>query len=136
MAPSRSCGAGRGGATTPWGGALDEAYQRSAPSLAARGPGGAERGSAGSPEREGVDSVLFAPPTVLAFPWSQRYPTARYVELLTTQSDHRLLPPPEREQLLRAVAEIVDAGGGALTVDYVTRVHLARAAPPGERPRT
>jgi hypothetical protein len=51
---------------------------------------------------------------------------ADYLQLLQTQSVLRMLPDPERESLLTEVAEVLSRAGGRLTMDYLSRLYLAR----------
>jgi SAM-dependent methyltransferase len=110
---------------------LDDVYRRLAPGLAARKPG--YPGLTATPETpapvtELEDSSRFGPVDRLEYPWREQYSTARYLELLTTQSDHRLLADDDRERLLHAVAGVLDDAGGGVTVDYVAALYLARRA--------
>ncbi len=100
--------------------ALDDVYRRLAPDLFASHREEPAR------ERDIRSSGVFDQPTVLTFPWTMRYSTARYVELMTTYSDHRLLPEAERDRLLEAVAEVIEGAGGEISVDSRTWVYLAR----------
>lgn len=104
--------------------ALDEAYQRHAPGLAAVPSQQASTIDGATADMEG--SGLFGQVTVRDYPGSATLPTERYVELLTTHSNHRLLPPEQRDLLLAAVAEAIDAHGGSIAIDHVTRLFLAR----------
>jgi SAM-dependent methyltransferase len=110
---------------------LHDVYERLAPALAARRPGypglTAEPWPP-EPVRELEASERFGPVASHAYPWRERYPTDRYLELLTTQSDHRLLPDDERRSLLEAVAGVLDDAGGGLTVEYVAHLYVARRA--------
>ena len=54
------------------------------------------------------------------------YSCAAYLELLSTYSDHRMLPEADLRRLLDAVAEAVGGGDGLVDVEYLTRVHLAQ----------
>jgi hypothetical protein len=73
-------------------------------------------------------SGRFGPVRRHEYPWHERYPADRYLELLTTQSDHRMLPEPERRALLDGVAAVVADAGGEIRVDYVAELYLARRA--------
>ena len=110
---------------------IDEAYARCAPELKAREPGlpglteprmDAERGA------EIELSGLFGPVRRRSYRWSKRYITREWLALLQTHSDHRMLPAEQRARLLGEVGEIIDAAGGSMVMDYVTRLYLARAA--------
>ena len=111
--------------------ALDATYDRLAPALAARRPG--FPGLDPTPEtplpvRELEASNRFGPVRRHDYPWHERYTADRYLELLTTQSDHRMLPEPERRALLDGVAAVVADAGGEIRVDYVAELYLARRA--------
>jgi len=54
------------------------------------------------------------------------YPTHRYLRLLGTFSNHRMLPPDRRAKLHDRIAEVVDAHGGSVTVRLDTTMVLAR----------
>jgi SAM-dependent methyltransferase len=109
--------------------AFDELYERLAPDLLARKPalpGTVAIRNSGVQELEG--STLFRPATTRDYRWSQTYTTEAYVELLSTQSDHRMLSPDVFQRLAHGVAELINGAGGTLCVDYVTRLHLALRA--------
>ena len=59
-------------------------------------------------------------------PWSATFTADTLVELLLTQSDHRLLPEDTRADLFEAVRSIVTAHGGAVVVPHTTVLALAR----------
>jgi SAM-dependent methyltransferase len=106
--------------------ALDAAYERIAPGLGARTPGRSPQdvGRKGCTDELAV-SALFGPLAFTEHPWSTTYDTGTYLELLATQSDHRMLEPATRARLFEAVAAAVDAAGGAITVSYVADLYLA-----------
>jgi SAM-dependent methyltransferase len=58
--------------------------------------------------------------------WSLRYSTTAYLELLRTHQDHILLEPAQQQLLLSAISHVIDAAGGEITVDFLTRLCLAR----------
>ena len=68
--------------------------------------------------RELEESGLFGPVTVASRPWAARYDTASWLELLETHSDHRLLAPAVREELLGRIGAVIDARGGEIEVRY------------------
>ena len=72
-----------------------------------------------------AESRCFGPVTHRSHSWSHRYLAAEYLDLLRTYSDHRLLPPEERESLLAAVGQAIDAHGGGIEVRYAAHLHLA-----------
>jgi SAM-dependent methyltransferase len=71
------------------------------------------------------DSGIFGTPHVAALPWTERYPTARYLELLSTYSDHAVLAPDTRAALLAEIAAAIDKRGGTIEIPYVTLVFVA-----------
>lgn len=65
-------------------------------------------------------------PTVLREPWARSYDTEDWLELLSTQSDHRMLDEDVRAGLFDRVRTAVDSNGGRVEVHYVTVGYLAR----------
>lgn len=120
-------------ADDPVRGGLDATYERLAPELHARRPGfpGLRDGTAGAPTSvtELDESPGFGPVTRRDYPWREVYDAERYVALLATQSDHRMLAEDQRRRLLDAVAAVVDAAGGVVTVDYVAELYRTRREP-------
>jgi SAM-dependent methyltransferase len=109
--------------------AIDDLYERVAPDLIARRPAfPGTRSSHYRSAHELDESPLFGTKITRAYPWSETYTTDRYLELLTTHSDHRMLTPETFERVAGGVTRLVDDAGGTLRVDYVTRLHLARRA--------
>jgi SAM-dependent methyltransferase len=112
---------------TPLRHAIDAVYAREAPELGARTPG---RSPQDVGRRACTDelaaSLRFDSVEHSEHPWSATYDTATYLELLTTQSDHRMLGPDRRRRLLDGVAAAIDAAGGAIPVEYVADLYLAR----------
>jgi SAM-dependent methyltransferase len=112
---------------TPLRHSIDAVYEREAPGLAARTPG---RSPQDERRRRGTDqlaaSALFSDLTQGEHLWSASYTTREYVELLGTQSDHRLLPPDRRDRLSQGVAAAIDAAGGVMPVAYAADVYMAR----------
>jgi SAM-dependent methyltransferase len=80
-------------------------------------------------------SGLFAkgPPTVLREPWARTYETEDWLELLSTQSDHRMLDEDTRTQLLDRLRIAIESNGGRVEVDYLTVCYLAQALGPDSR---
>jgi SAM-dependent methyltransferase len=98
---------------------IDAVYERVTPDLGSRLPGRKGRPPAG--EMDG----RFRPPTTREFAWSTRYTTAQYCDLMSTQSDHRLLPPEQLGRLLRGIAAVIDGAGGTIEVGYTTDLWAA-----------
>jgi hypothetical protein len=104
-------------------------YETVAPELAARTPG---RSAQDAGRRACTDelaaSAWFGELEYSQHPWSTSYDTGSYVELLSTQSDHRMLDADTRRHLLDRVADEIDAAGGVVPVAYVADLYLARRA--------
>jgi SAM-dependent methyltransferase len=64
-------------------------------------------------------SGLFGPVQVASFPWTARYTTRQYLDLLDTHSDHALLAPERRGPLYEAIASAIERRGGRIEVPYV-----------------
>jgi SAM-dependent methyltransferase len=58
-------------------------------------------------------------------PWTERYATARYLDLLATYSDHAVLPAATRGALFADIAAAIDRRGGTIEIPYVTLVFIA-----------
>lgn len=71
------------------------------------------------------EAGLFGPVTERQYQWRSSYSVAEFLELLTTQSDHRMLPDERRHDLLQQIGEIVKARGGTIEVRYVCRLFAA-----------
>ena len=112
---------------TPLRHAIDAVYEREAPALAARTPG---RSLQDERRRNGTDqlagSPLFDNLTQGEHLWSTSYSTPEYIELLDTQSDHRLLAPEQRQRLYDGIAAAIDAAGGVMPLAYAADVYMAR----------
>jgi SAM-dependent methyltransferase len=111
------------------GRALDHVYEKCAPELRARGvglPGLGQSGGSDDEVSEMEGSGLFEGVQKREYRWGETYDAERYVELLTTQSDHRMLDDARRQRVLDGVREVIDAHGGQLALDYVTELYLGR----------
>lgn len=72
-------------------------------------------------------TALFAPVVVKTYAWTQDYTAQEYIRLLNTYSDNRNLPPEQRAQLFRELAEVIDTNyGGAITKPYLAVLYLAQ----------
>jgi SAM-dependent methyltransferase len=105
---------------------FDEIYDRLAPALRA-GASGTSPGLAQADEElpELERCGLFVSVAERRYVWSEEYSGARYLDLLQTQSDHRLLEEHVRYRLLDALGGVIADAGGAVTLDYETRLYLA-----------
>ncbi len=111
-------------------GELEDVYRRVAPDLLARNPGfPGFTPPAGDDEIAGeiMTSTVFEEPRLCSHPWSATFTGNTFVELLLTQSDHRLLEASHRTTLLDAVRDVIAAHGGEVVVPHATFVVLTRA---------
>lgn len=106
--------------------AIEEVYARCASSLMARLPGTGSSEGRVNLETELEESPWFANVAVRYYPWWRDYDASTYVELIQTQSDHRLLPSNELRALTFAVREAIDSLGGWVRVDYSARLVVGR----------
>lgn len=73
-----------------------------------------------------ADSGCFGAVIWRRYPWLQTYTSSTaYLDLLATHSDHRLLPPDQREALIRGVRVAIDSHGGRIDLRYEAQVYLA-----------
>ncbi len=75
-----------------------------------------------------AESGRFGPVTTARHRWGASYSTEGWIELATTQSDHRMMDERTRDTLLDQVRDAVDAHGGTVKLDYVTTAYLTQAA--------
>jgi SAM-dependent methyltransferase len=107
--------------------ALDAVYAEHFPTNI--GAGGLGRLTGDAWRLSGVDETgAFGEQLVHSTTWTQDHTTSEWLDQLSTQSDHRLLPADERERLFEAVAATVDRLGGVVTITYDTRVVTATRA--------
>ena len=115
---------------------LDDLYRRLAPELHARNPGFPGL----RPRREDDDgdelaaeitaAGRFADVTARTYPWLASHTGDGLVEVLASQSDHRLLPEATRARLFEALRELVALRGGEVVVPHRTFLALARRRSP------
>ena len=115
---------------------LGDIYRRLAPELGRGGTAGPMHPSyTRGPDwmsdwhRGQVETTGFSEPEWRTYSWLARYTTREYLDLLQTHSDHIVLAPSRRQQLLEAVGTVIDSVGGSFELEYVTRLGLARPAP-------
>lgn len=77
-------------------------------------------------DREIRDSGVFAPPRIDELAWTQRYTKQQYLDLISTYSDHAVLPPANRAALFDAIGAAIDRHGGEVVIPYVTFAFVAR----------
>ena len=106
--------------------AIQKAYARCIPSFSARLPGTGSSAEKVSLETELEESPRFMNVEARYYVWSRDYDASTYVDLIQTQSDHRLLPAGELEALTSAVRESIDAQGGPVRVEYSARLILGQ----------
>ncbi|HEX3607470.1 MAG TPA: class I SAM-dependent methyltransferase [Candidatus Dormibacteraeota bacterium] len=103
--------------------ALDEVYLRLVPALReSSGPPGAMDPPGGGLSHDEAIAVdgRFGPAEADTVEWERDYPRDRWLELITTHSDHRVLPAEQRARLLAAVGEVIDSLGGSIRLHYRT----------------
>jgi SAM-dependent methyltransferase len=106
---------------------LDRVYARIAPSISTRRIAESWYASASSPVMAELQaSPEFADVEFAAFDWQRTLDAASYCALVSTYSDHATLDGPRRAALLQGIADVIDARGGALRLDYRTGLFLAR----------
>jgi SAM-dependent methyltransferase len=112
--------------------AIDEVYARVAPGCSSRLPGSrtpTQESKWRSCVAELTDSDAFATRDHVRIPWPGSLTTAEFLDLLRTQSNHRLLAPETLERLLAGVGGVIDDAGGAVPVDADAELLLARRVP-------
>lgn len=104
---------------------IDAAYAECAPDIAARLPGtDAARGR--SLSADFANASGFGTLVREQLPWGREWRTADYLEMMQTQSDHRMLPADQLAALLARLEQIIDAAGGSIVVNYLTTLLMAR----------
>jgi SAM-dependent methyltransferase len=106
--------------------AVDDAYRRFAPELDDLGPPARAMPVREDPRVDLDASGRFDTAEIRRYPNVGTYSTAEYLDLLNTHSDHRLLPPAQRAELLEALRSALDANGGRCERRYETVLYLAR----------
>lgn len=74
-------------------------------------------------------SPLFDSPVTAEYGGSIPYSIADYIELLGTQSMHRMLESPRRDRLMAAITGAMEAFGDSIDVEIETRLVMARRVP-------
>jgi SAM-dependent methyltransferase len=111
---------------------LDELYRRLAPELHARNPSfpGLSHRSEDEEDDELAGEItaagFFDNVTTRIYPWRASLTGDGLLELLESQSDHRLLPEETRNRLFDALRAVVAAHGGEVVVPHATFLALAR----------
>lgn len=73
-----------------------------------------------------AQSSSFRDVVVRQFPWSVRYESAQYIDLLNTYSDHLALPDAQRSYLHSGIAQVLERHGGDMHKPYLSRLLIAR----------
>ena len=104
--------------------ALDAVYAEHFPENVGAGGLGKLTGEAW--KLAGIDETgAFGEQLVHSTTWTQDHTTSEWLDQLSTQSDHRLLPEAQRAALFAGIAAVVDQLGGIVTITYDTRVITA-----------
>ncbi len=70
---------------------------------------------------------LFEKPITKRYPWDEPDTAEEYIALLGTYSDHINLPKPEREELFRAITELINANyKGVIIKHYESMLEIRR----------
>lgn len=80
-----------------------------------------------TPFEDEIDhSGLFGSVFMRKYLWTQLYTADEYVGLLASHATHHLLQEPSRSALFQTVGEGIDRAGGQISIDYLTRLYVAR----------
>jgi len=71
-------------------------------------------------------SRRFAPTWIRQYDWDSRMSRDEWLDLLPTQSDHRVLPAEQRARLLDGVGAAIDGLGGSVLVHWETELIVTR----------
>jgi hypothetical protein len=67
----------------------------------------------------------FGPWQTSSHRWQETYDAHRYVELILTQGDHRLLPASQRARLVEAVGNAIVSHGDRIDYEFSTDLSIA-----------
>ena len=73
-----------------------------------------------------TESGLFEPVEHRRYFWKWRHTATSYADFLRTRSDHRMMEPAKRDELLGDIAQAINSHGGQFDVDYETHLYIAR----------
>jgi SAM-dependent methyltransferase len=102
---------------------ISDIYAEVAPSIAAKSGIGSK--GAPPPDEDPV-GVSFREPVRRSYPWARDYTPDEWVALLRTQSDHRLLPADQLDELTARIRTLLEAKGGVYHHRYVCRFWAAQ----------
>ena len=110
---------------------LRELYTREAPALVFKFASIPRPQQIPQPEpQEWAATGLFAPAESRVYHWTRQYTAADYVQMLSTHSDHRMLPASQRGRLLGQVRQLIECDfAGSVLREYATLLHMARKIP-------
>jgi trans-aconitate methyltransferase len=78
-------------------------------------------------ERDELTTTRFAKPMMRSYVWSRPYNASDYVKMLSTHSDHQLLPANCRARLFDRIVVLIETHyGGTVTKDYATLLQMTR----------
>lgn len=106
--------------------ALDEAYRTHAPTIASTPYIKPWVETFREREEQIRHSEYFQNVKTYQFPWSVRYSTEEYLQLMNTYSDHRLLPAENQRALFNQVTKILDEQGGFIIKPYIAVLYVAQ----------
>lgn len=112
---------------SPLRSAMDHAYRKHAPQLAAAPVGASVRAARdviGRFEAERSYRRVAQKTT----PWGRPYTAQAYVQLLGTYSDHLALTQASRQALLRELAAVIEGHGGVIEMHYEAKCFVFRVA--------
>jgi SAM-dependent methyltransferase len=73
-----------------------------------------------------AESGLFGPVEHRRYFWKWRHTASSYADFLRTKSDHRMMEPAKRHELLGEIARAISRHGGQFDVDCETHLYIAR----------
>lgn len=106
--------------------ALDAVYGQLVPHLLEARRARVGRGH--GPAVDGLRAAGFRDVATRDYPWQRVYTRDEWLDLLSTYSDHHLLPGEQRNALLAGLGRAIDDLGGTVTARYET--HLIEARKP------
>jgi SAM-dependent methyltransferase len=71
-------------------------------------------------------SGLFGAVTHRSYPWQWEHNATSYCQFLRSRSDHRMMEPHRREEIIADIAQAIDAYGAQFDANYESHVYIAR----------